>query len=78
MKLLLLLFAVAICASCSNTYYIVRHAEKATAAPNMTTDVPLSAEGKTRAEALKNELAVKRFNTFILQIPFVQKPLQNL
>ena len=43
-------------ASCGNTYYIVRHAEKAAQGPNMTSDVPLTEEGKARAEDLKNIL----------------------
>jgi len=43
-------------ASCSTTsFYVVRHAEKAPAT-NMTSDVPLSAEGQQRAESLKNIL----------------------
>lgn len=46
--------------SCSHTYFIVRHAEKATAAPNMTSDVPLTEEGKKRAEALKDILSSKK------------------
>ena len=45
--------------SCSSTYYIVRHAEKEAASSNMTSDVPLSAAGKERAEALKQELQHK-------------------
>ena len=47
-------------ASCSHTYYVVRHAERATAAPNMSSDVPLSDEGKQRAENLKNLLHTKK------------------
>jgi 2,3-bisphosphoglycerate-dependent phosphoglycerate mutase len=44
--------------SCKTTsYYIVRHAEKETA--TMTSDVPLSAEGQQRAEALKELLKNK-------------------
>jgi phosphohistidine phosphatase SixA len=42
----------------ATTYYIVRHAEKETTA-TMTTDVPLSAAGKERAEALKAVLMPK-------------------
>jgi 2,3-bisphosphoglycerate-dependent phosphoglycerate mutase len=45
--------------SCSSTYYIVRHAEKEAASSNMTSDVPLSAAGKERAEALKQALQHK-------------------
>ncbi|HPG11305.1 MAG TPA: histidine phosphatase family protein [Chitinophagaceae bacterium] len=47
-------------ASCGNTYYIVRHAEKAAQGPNMTSDVPLTEEGKARAEDLKNILKKKK------------------
>ena len=46
--------------SCNrNTFYIVRHAEKATAAPNMSSDVPLSDAGEKRATALKELLKNK-------------------
>ncbi len=38
------------------TFYVVRHAEKETATSNITTDVPLSAAGKERAEAFKKIL----------------------
>lgn len=44
--------------SCGNTYYIVRHAEKATPMGN-STDVPLTKEGEARAEALKAILEKK-------------------
>jgi phosphohistidine phosphatase SixA len=44
--------------SCGNTYYIVRHAEKATPMGN-TTDVPLTKDGETRAEGLKLMLKKK-------------------
>lgn len=55
--LLILLFLSA--TSCSSTYYIVRHAEKEAPANVMTSDVPLSAAGKDRAEALRGELLGK-------------------
>jgi broad specificity phosphatase PhoE len=45
----------------ATTYYIVRHAEKETTT-TMTTDVPLSAAGKERAEALKAVLMPKSIN----------------
>ena len=49
--------------SCGQTYYIVRHAEKAqpSSGTTMTTtnDPPLSSEGLQRAEALKETLANK-------------------
>ena len=49
----------------ATTYYVVRHAEKEagttmTATTTMTSDVPLSAEGKERAEDLKNRLMNQR------------------
>lgn len=48
--------AIIVFSSCSHTYFIVRHAEKATAAANMSSDVPLTDEGKQRAESLKDIL----------------------
>ena len=47
------------CAS-TNTFYVVRHAEKESANSNMTSDVPLSAAGMERAEALKELLRDKK------------------
>jgi len=44
--------------SCRTTYYIVRHAEKETAA-TMMADVPLSERGKQQALALENSLQDK-------------------
>jgi phosphohistidine phosphatase SixA len=56
-----LLPLVLLFSSCSSTtYYVVRHAEKATQAPNMTSDVPLSSGGEERARALKETLKAKR------------------
>lgn len=43
----------------TSTYYIVRHAEKEAASANMSSDVPLSAGGQARAEALKTQLSGK-------------------
>ena len=42
----------------TTTFYVVRHAEKETAS-TMTSDVPLSAEGRARALALREELKNK-------------------
>lgn len=75
--LLIILFS-----SCSrNTYYIVRHAEKATAAANMSSDVPLSAEGEQRARNLKALLQDKSFAA-IFSTPYIRtqstaKPLSE-
>ncbi len=50
--------------SCGNTYYIVRHAEKAPmeagASQMMAADPPLSEAGHSRANALKDALAGKK------------------
>lgn len=68
--------------SCSrNTYYIVRHAEKADATANMSSDVPLSAEGEQRAQHLKTLLQGKSF-TAIFSTPYIRtqstaKPLSE-
>ena len=48
---ILLLFSLS---SCTTTYYVVRHAEKET--NTMTSEVPLSAAGNRRAEALGVQL----------------------
>lgn len=69
--------------SCNrNTFYIVRHAEKATAAPNMSSDVPLSEAGQQRAVALKNVLAKEKlksiFSTQTIRTTSTAKPLAEL
>ncbi len=60
MRILLFFFISAFFLSCSQTYYVVRHGEKAVQAPNMTSDVPLSETGKQRTEKLKDKLKGKR------------------
>jgi broad specificity phosphatase PhoE len=61
MKLLLALLVSLIGFSCNyHSYYIVRHAEKEAAGPNMSSDVPLSAEGKERAQKLLTLMAGKK------------------
>lgn len=69
--------------SCNrNTFYIVRHAEKATAAPNMSSDVPLSEAGEQRAIALKKILAKEKiksiFSTQTIRTTSTAKPLAEL
>ena len=62
MKLFFCLFFSFFFISCSQTFYVVRHAEKA-AQPTgnmMSTDVPLSEAGKQRAERLKELLKDKK------------------
>jgi 2,3-bisphosphoglycerate-dependent phosphoglycerate mutase len=77
MKYCLLLFIV-VAASCSHTYYVVRHAEKAVPAANMGSDVPLSAEGEQRAidlkEALKNEKIAYVYSTNTIRTKTTAKP----
>lgn len=51
------LLAVFFLTACSRTYYVVRHAEKETQGPNMTSDVPLSEAGRERAKVLSERLA---------------------
>ncbi len=64
MKNLLALICLSILfISCSNTYYIVRHAEKASAGTNggmMSNDPPLSEKGAERAQALREVLKDKK------------------
>jgi broad specificity phosphatase PhoE len=69
--------------SCSrNTYYIVRHAEKADANANMSSDVPLSAAGEQRAQNLKTLLQDKSFSgifsTSYIRTKSTAKPLSDL
>lgn len=61
MRILLLVVLVG-CLSCSHSYYIVRHAEKATASPGMSSDVALSDAGQQRAAALKEALKDKKID----------------
>lgn len=49
-------FILLLFSSCTHSYYIVRHAEKATQEANMSSDVPLTEKGKQRAEQLKEIL----------------------
>ncbi|HYM93734.1 MAG TPA: phosphoglycerate mutase family protein [Chitinophagaceae bacterium] len=71
MKYIFLILTVAF-ASCSHTYYIVRHAEKAANSPNMmSNDVPLSDKGKQRAEALKDALEKKKI-AFVFSTNFIR------
>lgn len=61
-----ILLSVAACCiifiSCkTTTYYVVRHTEKAE--NTMTSDVPLSAQGEQRAQALKEMLKGKKIGT---------------
>lgn len=59
---LLFIFISLLSAACTRTYYIVRHAEKASAEGNtmMSNDPPLTEAGKERAEALKDIMRTKK------------------
>src|SRR5690348_12913878 len=61
MKILLALLVSLIGFSCNyHSYYIVRHAEKEAAGPNMSSDVPLSSAGKDRAQQLEMMMRDKK------------------
>jgi phosphohistidine phosphatase SixA len=59
-RLFVLLVPVILLTACGHTYYVVRHAEKASQGAGMSSDVPLSAAGAQRAEALKDILRKKK------------------
>ncbi|MBX9784616.1 MAG: histidine phosphatase family protein [Chitinophagaceae bacterium] len=83
MKQLITVFCLAMLLNaCSSTaYYIVRHAEKATAAPGMSNDVPLTDKGKDRASKLKDLLSIKNigyiFSTQTIRTTSTAKPLSE-
>jgi broad specificity phosphatase PhoE len=85
MRLIILLLSV-ILFSCSNTIYIVRHAEKASgidmATMKPSTDPPLTIEGEERALALKQVLGSKNvkhiFSTNTLRTTSTARPLKEL
>jgi broad specificity phosphatase PhoE len=62
MRLLSLAVSSVLLVSCSQTFYVVRHAEKANPAQAhmMSTDVPLTDTGRLRAEKLKELLRNKK------------------
>ncbi|MEJ8844283.1 phosphoglycerate mutase family protein [Lacibacter sp. H375] len=82
-SILTITFLLTLLSSCNrNTYYIVRHAEKANATANMSSDVPLSAEGEQRAQNLKTLLQNKSFSA-IFSTPYIRtqstaKPLSEV
>src|SRR5687768_4707868 len=81
----LLLVVVCLITSCGNTYYIVRHAEKASPSegPTMMTsnDPELSREGGLRAETLaarlKNKDISRIFTTNTIRTKTTAAPLAN-
>ena len=79
-------FLILICSlslmSCSHTYYVVRHAEKAAGSGTMNSDPPLSAIGETRAqqlkELLKDEKIKKIYSTRFIRTRKTAEPLRAL
>jgi phosphohistidine phosphatase SixA len=86
MKIITLLLGAIIFASCSNTIYVVRHAEKAAGIDPATmkthTDPPLTLEGEERALKLKQILGSKNvkhiFSTNTTRTISTAKPLKEL
>lgn len=86
MKYLFSLIILVFAASCGNTFYIVRHAEKETGIDPATmkpaTDPPLSLQGQERALKLKEMLSGKNvryiFSTNTLRTVSTAKPLKEL
>ncbi|MCC7402705.1 MAG: histidine phosphatase family protein [Chitinophagaceae bacterium] len=59
----ILIFLLILLTSCSHTYYIVRHAEKAEVPPGTANkDIPLSGRGLSRALALRDLLKHKNIH----------------
>ena len=85
-QVLIAFFAAVLFASCSNTIYVVRHAEKATGIDMATmkpdTDPPLTPEGGERALALKQLLGSKNvkhiYSTNTLRTRSTALPLKEL
>lgn len=85
-KLIAALFIVLLLASCGNTIYIVRHAEKASGIDPETMqtikDPPLTYEGQERALALKQMLSGRNvthiYSTNTLRTISTAKPLKEL
>lgn len=86
MRILYLLSLLFFAASCGNTIYVVRHAEKATGIDPETMqtikDPPLSLEGQERALALKQLLGSKNikhiYSTNTLRTISTARPLKEL
>jgi phosphohistidine phosphatase SixA len=61
MRIFLVVISLIFLSSCSQTFYVVRHAEKAApAGAMMSNDVPLTDAGRQRAERLKELLKNKK------------------
>lgn len=69
-KLLFIVISLFLFSCKTTTFFVVRHAEKETTA-TMTNDVPLSLQGKQRAEALK-DLLLKKNIRFIYATNYIR------
>lgn len=86
MKVWLPLSLIILLASCTHSYYVVRHAEKAVPSEGTTmntpNDPPLSETGLQRAEALKNVLQDKNiryiYSTNTIRTRSTAKPISDL
>ena len=86
MKYLFPLIILVLATSCGNTFYIVRHTEKATGIDPQTmktfTDPPLTMEGQERALKLKEMLGGKNirhfYSTNTLRTISTARPLKEL
>ena len=86
MKYLFPLIILLLSSACGNTFYIVRHAEKATGIDPQTmkplTDPPLTFEGQERALKLKEMLSGKNiryfYSTNTLRTISTARPLKEL
>ncbi|HET9057031.1 MAG TPA: phosphoglycerate mutase family protein [Chitinophagaceae bacterium] len=79
-QILFMVFFIPVVAS-SQTFYVVRHAEKMQQGPGMSSDVPLSEPGVQRAENLKKILLNKKiayiFSTDRVRTKSTAKPLSD-
>ena len=81
MRLILVVISSFFLFSCSQTFYVVRHAEKAVPTANMSSDVPLSEAGKQRAERLGGLLHNKKigliYSTNTIRTKTTAEPTAN-
>src|SRR5436190_18342141 len=80
-RIFIVIGVILVFSSCSHSYYIVRHGEKAVREANMSGDVPLSEKGKQRAEALKDVLKARKiryvFSTNTIRTKSTAQPTAN-
>lgn len=85
-NILFVLFALIVLTSCSHSYYIVRHAEKAVPSPGNTmsspNNPPLSEAGEQRAIQLREQLSNKKieliYSTHTIRTEATAEPLRQL